>query len=58
MPRTRPYAHKHVYEYDTLQGVFELSTYTRSEARGLIKRKLGIPRKGRLPAGALVKRVG
>jgi hypothetical protein len=57
MPRNRPYAEKHTYEYASQHGTFELRTYTRSEARSLFKKKIGVSRKGRLPVGADVRRI-
>lgn len=53
MVRTKPYAEKKTFAYN---GV-ELRTYTKSEARALFKKKLGVGRKGRLPAGAVIETV-
>lgn len=48
---------KQTYQYEGPTGPIELRTYTKSEARALIKKKLGIRRKDRLPVGVAVRRV-
>jgi hypothetical protein len=57
--RTTPYAEKNIFIfYSPLgEGDIVMAAYTKSEARALFKRKLGIGPKDRLPVAAEIEKL-
>lgn len=45
------------YRVEACGQLFTVLAWTKGEARGLAKAKLGIPPKGRLPIGAVVEKL-